>query len=688
MPKITSFPSETFLHPPLTLSLTLPSVLHSTTSIVNPNLWVFHGNSVKTLPSCSSLYTSACCGTSAGSQSRYHRQRRQNTWGRSQTGARGRRTPFLTYSNFTANSYMHAWSSQQDMLISPRWKPCSESVLVILLCLITLSNTWRPTLTGGASSSPHLSSAEASYVPPLSMTSMASQTQAHPSVLQLLSMGIGRPGPSVQTGRPAMDNVTSAGPNALALSFSSSPSWITSPLTKNGTSICSATTKVSSMPGTMAVVATGRSISYSAGYMTDLNNSKAASPSTSAMSRVAITQLTVPLEGSTRQAGFFSPPSPYHQSSPPSSQRKICTVTPLQGALSSQALVSTPWLKTHQSGIGGENSSNTMTAGGVSSSRFTTAVSLSPPANSDAPHAYHHSLTLRTCTLRPHCLAWDRLHLWTPLNSQSCLDHAGSTVALSDCDIDHIFAVLAHSHTISTCECYGSGLLVFHIFCDSCDIPEGQRCPASSILLLAFIANCTGLYSSRTLENYLYGIRAWHLLHGLPWLTDQTQITLALEGAKCLAPPQSSHLKRSPFTIDLLVEIRSALNLSTPLHAAVYACLTTSFFAIARTGEFTVNSLSCFDPLQHVKCMDMRHKTDHNSFEVITFQLPRTKTAFDGESVYWAAQSGPADPQVALTNHLAIHSVIQLAPSHRNESTHQVRLPQVFAGHWEKLRPD
>ncbi|KAG2339083.1 hypothetical protein BDR05DRAFT_892318 [Suillus weaverae] len=86
---------------------------------------------------------------------------------------------------------------------------------------------------------------------------------------------------------------------------------------------------------------------------------------------------------------------------------------------------------------------------------------------------------------------------------------------------------------------YGSGLLVFYVFCDACRIPEEQHCPASSVLLLAFIAICAGVYSGKTLANYFYTICAWHLLYGQPWLMHQAKITLALEGAKCLALPAS-----------------------------------------------------------------------------------------------------------------------------------------------------
>lgn len=239
--------------------------------------------------------------------------------------------------------------------------------------------------------------------------------------------------------------------------------------------------------------------------------------------------------------------------------------------------------------------------------------------------------------------------------SRSRLGPTGSLVSLSDSDIDRILLVIAHSHTPNTREVYGSSILVFHVFCDSRNVQEDQRCPASSVLILAFLAGCAGLYSSSTLETYFYGIRAWHLLHGQPWLVDQAQASLTLEGARHFAPARSTCPKRAPFTTDLLLAIRSSLDLSLPLHAAVFACLTTSFFTIARTGEFTVSSLKSFNPEVNVKVADLRFDVDRHGFKVAVFHLPRTKTSATGEDVYWAAQSGPIDPEAALQHHFAVN---------------------------------
>ncbi|KAG2338396.1 hypothetical protein BDR05DRAFT_978145 [Suillus weaverae] len=222
-------------------------------------------------------------------------------------------------------------------------------------------------------------------------------------------------------------------------------------------------------------------------------------------------------------------------------------------------------------------------------------------------------------------------------------------------DIDRILDVLGHVHTPSTRETYGSGLLVFHVFCDARTIPEAQHCPASSVLILAFIAACSGLYSGKTLANYFYAVQAWHMLHGQPWLANHDQCTLALGGGKRLQPVTSKWLKTAPFTVDIFIAIHSTLDLSTPLHAAMYTCLTMSFYTIARIGEFTVPSLLSFDPQRHVTVSNLRYDTDCHGFRVAIFHLPRTKTSFIGKDVYWAAQPGLSDHHTALIAHLTIN---------------------------------
>ncbi|KJA22278.1 hypothetical protein HYPSUDRAFT_93454, partial [Hypholoma sublateritium FD-334 SS-4] len=85
---------------------------------------------------------------------------------------------------------------------------------------------------------------------------------------------------------------------------------------------------------------------------------------------------------------------------------------------------------------------------------------------------------------------------------------------------------------------YGSGLLVFHVFCDQKvpPVPEHQRGPASDLLILEFIAWCAGSHRGRTLANYAYGVKAWHTVHGMGWVLDETRLKAALVAAERVAP--------------------------------------------------------------------------------------------------------------------------------------------------------
>jgi hypothetical protein len=174
--------------------------------------------------------------------------------------------------------------------------------------------------------------------------------------------------------------------------------------------------------------------------------------------------------------------------------------------------------------------------------------------------------------------------------------------------------------------------------------------------MLTFISACAGSYSGKTLANYSYAIRAWHLLHGAPWRLNSPEMKAALDGATILAPPSSKRPKRSPLTISILSAIASKMDFSKPLDAAVYACLTTTFFSAARLGEFTLPSLKGFIPARHVKRSDIRLSQDRHGFKVTVFHLPQTKCSLVGEDVYWAAQDGPVDPEAALANHFAINN--------------------------------
>jgi hypothetical protein len=286
-------------------------------------------------------------------------------------------------------------------------------------------------------------------------------------------------------------------------------------------------------------------------------------------------------------------------------------------------------------------------------SRFSSILpsQVSPPVRT--PHSYPSNLTPVPSDLRPHCPARDRLRLWKP---NFIRDTGDLNVEITEEDLDRLITVINSSWQPTTRETYGAGLLVFHVFCDSRMIPESRRCPADSLLILTFISTCAGAYSGKTLANYLYAVKAWHTLHGAPWRMKTSEMKAALDGAAILAPPSSKKPKRSPMTLAIIKSLVTRFDLSKPLDAAVFACLTTTFFSAARLGEFTLPALKAFIPDQHVKPSDVHQRRDRNDLEVTVFSLPRTKCSNTGEDVFWAAQDGVYDPQAALNNHFTINS--------------------------------
>lgn len=277
-----------------------------------------------------------------------------------------------------------------------------------------------------------------------------------------------------------------------------------------------------------------------------------------------------------------------------------------------------------------------------------------PPAADPSgrkPKAYKPALCPAPSILRPHVLARERLRCWRPLDG----DSAGNRGIISEAAFERIRQLMILAWAEGTHEVYGTGLLTFHVFCDEGGIPEKQRAPASSILMESFVATLAGSYSAKAIGNYVAGVRAWHILHGQKWEVDEEKMKALLKAAGKVSPATSRRVKRKPFTPSIIIAIRQHLDLSKPLHAAVYACLTTAFYCAARLGEFTVVRPKDFNPRRHVKRSDVRDDVDRNGLKTKVFRIPRTKASPTGEDVCWAAQSGDSDPAAALEHHFLVN---------------------------------
>jgi hypothetical protein len=163
---------------------------------------------------------------------------------------------------------------------------------------------------------------------------------------------------------------------------------------------------------------------------------------------------------------------------------------------------------------------------------YTLPINATTPAN---PQPYRPNLTPAPSQLCPHCLARDRLRLWIPAGESPCrtseitgTNNTQNSLSISDTQLDRILEVMGSLWALSMKETYGAGLLVFHVYCGSFQISEEHRCPISHALLLAFLLSCTGSYSGSVLSNYVAGLKAWHLLHGRPWLILANELKLSL----------------------------------------------------------------------------------------------------------------------------------------------------------------
>jgi hypothetical protein len=226
----------------------------------------------------------------------------------------------------------------------------------------------------------------------------------------------------------------------------------------------------------------------------------------------------------------------------------------------------------------------------------------------------------------------------------------------------------------STLEAYGSGLLTYHVWCDARALPEEQRAPLSPVVAAAFISTLAGTFSWKTIRNYLHGIRAWHIFHGIKWEMNEPEMEALLRAAEKATPESSKRKKRTPYTPEFILAIRAQLDLiNSPFDAVVYACLTTIFYSCARVGEFTVPTLTSFKANAHVKPSDVTTERDRNGLESTAFLLPRTKTSIHGESVSWSRQNGDTDPEKAFTHHLTINQPPQNGPlfAYRHKNTHR-----------------
>lgn len=267
------------------------------------------------------------------------------------------------------------------------------------------------------------------------------------------------------------------------------------------------------------------------------------------------------------------------------------------------------------------------------------------------PRPYAPHLAPRPSVLRPHCLARERLLLWRPLPSTAGAELSESARQL-------IFAVLSRSLAPGTCETYGSGLLLYHVVCDSHGIPEHARAPATASVLALFIADLVGRYSEAAIKNAVAAVRAWHILHRHPWVPNDNELVSLLRAAEKEAPPRRE--PRAALALSDLHAIVGQLNSAIHLDAAVAAALLVCFWGTARLGELlpqTLQGPAGFNAQRCPTLSNLRHAADEHGNPISVLHLPATKVEpTSGEDIYWAPRTDSTDAAAALERHLSLNA--------------------------------
>ena len=496
----------------------------------------------------------------------------------------------------------------------------------------------------------------------------------------------GRPGTSHQAGTKKVG--ISDGPKRSEWNYSSELSFNT---TRSQDSKSSATTSGSSKAGGQAGAETRKQTEFFEGFT---NYWKSTTQFSSRdMSTPRTTPQTARPEGSTPHNTTDYPPSSSQKNSNPSS----ATSTP-QPTSTDQLLLDAFLLNQKQqyppTNASGDNK-RTLTQTNIQTTqtkrpRLTEALNKRTStrkqniATRSQQHADPDTLvtrnfnprhsSLKESQLRPDCPAGERIKEWKPANARHTLDDDGQPTNLVTEDLERIQDVLQETYAKKTRSTYRTGLLVFHVFCDEKDINEEHRAPVNQTVLSSFISNLIGTYGGDSIKNYVYGIRAWHIIHGVKWKVNDDEVDALLKAGRKLSPKEARQREKKPWTVKYLTKICGFLVKDDPRDAAILACLTTAFWGTARLGEVTVPNLKAFDPNVHVKLSNVEFNVqDRNRLEETVIFLPWTKaTKEKGEKIFWAKQNGIVNPLLRFW-HVFLHFP-RLSPKRPSMSSKTVQL--------------
>lgn len=289
-------------------------------------------------------------------------------------------------------------------------------------------------------------------------------------------------------------------------------------------------------------------------------------------------------------------------------------------------------------------------------SRFSAALSRDLPSLVSPSHSSRSSYRLSS-PYRPPVSATNRLASWT--SPYAIRKRQSLFASLPPSLVDSAFRAVHDALEPSTRSTYAAGILRFAEFCDSWAIPEEARMPASAALITAFVSQSCGHYAGQTIRSWLSGLRSWHIYHQAEWHGDddwvhQSRVTANKEGTEFRRP------LRAPVSFEHLHSLRNILDITLPLHAAIWATALVTFFGCRRLGETTVKSLSSFNSLRNAtRNTSISFRTISDGRSSASIRIPWTKTTKQvGASIILTSRNDALCPVSALRNHLEVNTGI------------------------------
>jgi hypothetical protein len=219
----------------------------------------------------------------------------------------------------------------------------------------------------------------------------------------------------------------------------------------------------------------------------------------------------------------------------------------------------------------------------------------------------------------------------------------------------HAQGIAARAWEETTKNSYGAGLGRWAEWCDMNQISEDKRMPIDKYHLVCFIADATGSIGTSGFDNWMSGLRAWHIYHDMPWCGDSEYVQLVLKGAKKLAPGSSKREPRPPVQLVHLEAIYDKMDFMNSYDAACWAVACTAFWGLARLGEVTINSKKSVDPARNVQRSAPITWNDSAGTKSVTLRLPWSKTSQKGADLIltYEGEHAWACPYRAVQQHLS-----------------------------------